>query len=447
MKPYDVFVSHASEDKQAVARPIAALLIQAGLKVWIDEAELTLGDSLRRSIDRGLSNSRYGVVVLSQAFFRKEWPKKELDALVAREDGLQKVILPIWHEVTTADISKYSPLLADRLATSTSKGLRTVVSEILRAIEAGRDSAPDTDQAPGTAVSDATDTRLPLSEGPIQVTQYLARFLDQIVEAADAGTPVTGVETGFRDFDQLTGGLLRGEIYVLASRPSMGSTTFALNVARHISCKQGIPVVYFSSQDRGTELLTRLIAASGRIDRQHLAAAMLAEDEWARLVEAADLVKGAPLYIDDSPNLTAAEVINRARIRATDVGTLGLLVVDGLQGLGKNDRELSDALHELRSFARELGIPVLLLSHVSRSVEARQDKRPTLTDMGASELEQVAAGVFFLYRDEYYNPDSPNPGVVELIVAHRRGGVRGTVRLVFMRPLALMEDLLMDSRA
>jgi hypothetical protein len=131
---YDVFISHASEDKAHVARPLAHNLQRLGLRVWLDEFELTLGDSLRRSIDRGLRESRYGVVILSPAFFRKEWPNKEIDGLVSREDGREKVILPVWHNVTKDDVVKYSPILADKIAVSTSYGLDHVATQIFHAV-------------------------------------------------------------------------------------------------------------------------------------------------------------------------------------------------------------------------------------------------------------------------------------------------------------------------
>ncbi|UCH96556.1 MAG: toll/interleukin-1 receptor domain-containing protein [Candidatus Aminicenantes bacterium] len=131
---YDVFISHASEDKEDVARPLAAHLKEQGLSVWLDEFELTLGDSLRRSIDRGLSKSRFGVVILSTAFFSKEWPNRELDGLVAREENIGKVILPIWHNVSRDEVLKFSPTLADRLAVSTSRGIRHVAKQIISAV-------------------------------------------------------------------------------------------------------------------------------------------------------------------------------------------------------------------------------------------------------------------------------------------------------------------------
>jgi hypothetical protein len=146
---YDVFISHASEDKADVARPLAAQLQKLGLRVWLDELELTLGDSLRRKIDQGLAGSRYGLVILSPAFFEKEWPNKELDGLVAREDGREKVVLPVWHNVTAADIVKFSPLLADKVAVSTSRGLSHVAESIFEAVSRASAGGAQTQQLTG----------------------------------------------------------------------------------------------------------------------------------------------------------------------------------------------------------------------------------------------------------------------------------------------------------
>lgn len=136
---FDVFVSHASEDKSRVARPLVSQLTELGLRVWFDEFELTLGDSLRRSIDKGLSKSRYGIVILSPDFLKKEWPNKELDGLVAREDGKEKVILPIWHNVTVEDVARFSPILADKVAISTEHGIQAVAQHVMHAVNKKRD--------------------------------------------------------------------------------------------------------------------------------------------------------------------------------------------------------------------------------------------------------------------------------------------------------------------
>jgi hypothetical protein len=139
---FDVFISHASEDKANVARPLAEALKTLGLRVWLDEFELTLGDSLRRSIDRGLAESRFGIVILSHDFFRKEWPQKELDGLVAREDGKEKVILPVWHNLTREEAVKYSPMLADKLAASTAQGIQNIAEQIEKAVRRSASENP-----------------------------------------------------------------------------------------------------------------------------------------------------------------------------------------------------------------------------------------------------------------------------------------------------------------
>jgi hypothetical protein len=144
---WDIFISHASEDKDAVVSPLSVMLTRRGLLVWIDNQELLLGDSLRRKIDEGLANSRYGAVVLSRSFFRKEWPQKELDALISRERGGARVVIPIWHQVTFADVAAYSPMLADRLAADTSDGLERIASEIARVIQRDRSTVVDAEAA------------------------------------------------------------------------------------------------------------------------------------------------------------------------------------------------------------------------------------------------------------------------------------------------------------
>ena len=166
MKQHDVFISHASEDKLDVARPLASLLVQAGLSVWLDESELTIGDSLRRKIDQGLVSCRFGLVILSKAFFAKEWPKKELDALVAREDGTDKILLPIWHNLELSDIRRLSPLLADRLGARTIDGLPSVAAAIVRAIR-GPGQTPGAPQISGLATS---ASRL---DGPKRIDQLV----------------------------------------------------------------------------------------------------------------------------------------------------------------------------------------------------------------------------------------------------------------------------------
>jgi hypothetical protein len=235
---YDVFISHASEDKIEVARPLASLLLQAGLKVWLDEFELKLGDSLRRKIDAGLGDSRFGVVVLSKAFFSKEWPKKELDALVAREDGVAKVILPVWHQVTAVEIRKFSPMLADRLGATTEIGIARVASQIADVVL----------QAAGSESSKANEHRQSdHTDGPSSIQELMVQFLDELQERADSPSEIQGLPTGYYDLDRMMGGLVSGGLYVLAARPSTGATTLAFNIAQHVALDMSLPTLFVSN--------------------------------------------------------------------------------------------------------------------------------------------------------------------------------------------------------
>lgn len=440
MKQYDVFISHASEDKLDVARPLASLLVQAGLSVWLDESELTIGDSLRRKIDQGLASCRFGLVVLSKAFFSKEWPQKELDALVAREDGTDKVLLPVWHNLDSGDIRKLSPLLADRLGARTSDGLPFVAASIVRAI-VGAEPKLESQQTPPIANSTGG------TAGPKRIDQLVLQFIDRMTEASNSAGEVAGVRSGFIDFDRMLGGFGAGELYICAARPAMGCSTFALNAAAHIAIAEGLPVLYFSSQATSQEILSHLIASTGRIDRRRLAVGQLSDDEWKRLTDATTAVHASPLYVDDSMHLTVDQVVENAKTVKSEAGALGFLVVDSLQTLAPLEASSEEAvLRKLRQLARELRCPVLLLMSASRSAEARSDKRPTAADLSCRDaIEHFATAVIYLYRDDYYNRESTNPGILEVIVGRNRGGVVGTVRLAFMKAIGRIENLTHES--
>jgi len=438
MARFDVFISHASEDKLEVARPLASLLLQAGLTVWLDETELVIGDSLRRKIDQGLASSRHGVVILSKAFFAKEWPKKELDALVARENDSTNVILPVWHNISAKDIVTFSPILADRLGARTDRGLHSVATSILQAVKRfGKSTSIDSDSAVG-----ASNPRGHV--GPKRTDQLMVEFIDRVAEVTEFNDEVIGVRTGLFDLDRLLGGLSPGELYVLGSRPSMGNTTVAVAVAAHVAISEGLPSLYFSLQARNQEMLNRLIASTGRIDRRGLTAGQLSDDEWKRLADAVDSVHNSPMYIDDSSPITIDEVLRRSKDVKEEAGAIGLLVVDSLEMLADDGQPDGGgtAVRKLGLLARELNCPVLLLAAVSRMAETRIDKRPMLSDLIAGEaIERNASVVVLLYRDDFYNRDSPSPGVIELIVARNRAGTTATVKLAFMKAIGRVENL------
>ena len=432
---HDVFISHASEDKMEVARPLAALLIQHGLKVWFDEHELTVGDSLRRAIDSGLQTSRFGIVILSKSFFEKEWPQKELDALVSREDGSGKVILPVLHKLNKKEVAIYSPLLGDRLSASTLDGIPQVANKILAAIAKAKiQSAEYSNEKTNGEVK--TASAKPTNNSPKRIDALMLAYIDKIVGSPESVTEITGIRTGLYDLDRILSGLQPGELYVVAGRPSIGNTTFCITVAQNVAVHEEVPVVLFAPGTNPAEIMQRLTAAIGRIDRYGLNSGRLNDDEWQRLVTTVETIAKCQLYVDYQIPISSSEIREQSKLVHADYGALGLIVVDGLRLLSDvRDKEQADsAIGELRHLARQLGCPVLVSISLNRSADTRIDKRPLLSDLPhADAFELHAMAILLLYRDDYYNRESRIPGAMEIIVARNRIGISGTVLFIFDR--------------
>ena len=249
---------------------------------------------------------------------------------------------------------------------------------------------------------------------------------------------VTGVRTGFRDFDRLTAGLQRSDLIILAGRPSMGKTALALNIARNAAVDEGVPTAVFSLEMAKEQLAIRLLCAEAQIDASKLRAGFFSKSDWKPLTRAADALSRAPLYIDDSPGITVREMRGKARQLKLEQD-VGLVVVDYLQlmqGSGRVEsrvQEISEISRSLKQLAKELEIPIVALSQLNRGVEARPDKRPMLADLRESgAIEQDADLIAFIYREEFYFRDRPEcQGKAELIVGKQRNGPVGTIRLVF----------------
>ena len=288
-------------------------------------------------------------------------------------------------------------------------------------------------------------------QGPQSMDRLVVALLDRVNELAetDAGD-VTGVRTGYFEMDSMTAGLQKGDLIVLAARPSMGKTAFALNIAEHVSVKEELPVLVFSMEMGASQLALRLVGSLGRINQQNLRTGRLADDEWGRLAEAVDKLGKVQMFIDETAALTVAELRARARRMARQFGgTLGLIIVDYLQlmsGSGGSDEnratELGEISRGLKALAKELQCPVIALSQLNRSVETRTDKRPMMSDLRESgAIEQDADIILFIYRDDYYNKESKEPGVAEILIAKQRNGPVGTVRLAFLKPLTKFDNL------
>jgi replicative DNA helicase len=245
--------------------------------------------------------------------------------------------------------------------------------------------------------------------------------------------------------------LQKGDLIVLAARPSMGKTALALNIAEHVAVSEELPVLVFSMEMGASQLALRMVGSLGRINQQHLRTGALQDDEWGRLSEAVEKLGKAQLFIDETAALNPSELRARARRMARGFGgTLGLIVVDYLQlmsGSGGGSEEnratvLGEISRGLKSLAKELRCPVIALSQLNRGVESRNDKRPMMSDLRESgAIEQDADVIMFIYRDEYYNKDSKEPGVAELIIGKQRNGPTGIVKLTFLKPLTKFDNM------
>jgi replicative DNA helicase len=288
-------------------------------------------------------------------------------------------------------------------------------------------------------------------QGFHSMDSLVVELLDRVQEMADNPNDITGVPTGFHDLDRMTSGMQAGDMIVLAARPSMGKTAFAINIAEHVAMNEGLPVAVFSMEMGASQLAVRIVGSIGRIDQGHLRTGKLTDEEWPRLTEAIEKLRSVSLHIDETPGLTVSELRANARRLARQCGgKLGLIVIDYLQLMsvssGMSDENRATAVGEisrgLKMLAKELGCPVIALSQLSRGVESRTDKRPMMSDLRESgAIEQDADVIMFIYRDDYYNKDSKEPGVAEIIISKQRNGPTGTVKLAFLKPLTKFESL------
>ncbi len=268
-------------------------------------------------------------------------------------------------------------------------------------------------------------------------------LLDQTLDSLEAlyerGDAITGTPTGYTDFDELTAGLQPNALIVVGARPGMGKTSFAMGMAGHAALDAARPVLFFSLEMSRVELSQRLLCSEARIDSTKVRNGRLSEDDWRRISHAIGRLSEAPLWIDDNPNVTVMEIRSKARRLQSQVGPLGMIVVDYIQLMtGRSNAEsrqveVAEISRSLKILARELQVPVVALAQLNRGLEQRADKRPMLSDLRESgSLEQDADVVVFLYRDEHYNPESPDRGTAEVLVAKHRAGPTGMVRLAFL---------------
>ena len=334
---------------------------------------------------------------------------------------------------TSANIKSYATIVAEK---STLRKLIRLMDEIENTCYAEKEPLEDILEDTEKRVFSLVQKRNTGEFVPIR--QVVMNAMEKIEKAAKNKGSVTGIPTGFLDLDSRTAGLQPSDLILIAARPSMGKTAFVLNIAQHVAFKQNMTVAIFSLEMSKEQLVNRMFSLESKVDAQDLRTGQLSEADWEKLIESAGTIAQSNLIIDDTPGISIAEMRSKCRKYKMD-HDLKLIIIDYLQlmsGSGKSDsrqQEISDISRSLKALARELSVPVIALSQLSRAVEQRPDHRPMLSDLRESgAIEQDADVVMFIYRDDYYNHDTEKKNVAEIIVAKQRNGPIGTVELVWL---------------
>jgi replicative DNA helicase len=347
---------------------------------------------------------------------------------------------------TASNIEHYARLIEEKAL------LRTLISVASRISEMGYDQR----EAAERLVDQAEQMILELGSRRgtaafVPLGEILKQTLERIEEIYRNKGRIAGVSTGFTDLDRLCSGLQNSDLVILAARPSMGKTALALNIAHHVAAKEQLPVAIFSLEMSREQLVNRLLCAEARVDQYRLRTGNLRDEDWERLVEAAARLQNVPLFIDDTGGASLRDIRARAKRMHAENG-LALVIIDYLQLMQPNRRaenrqqEISQISRGLKELAKELNVPVLALSQLSRAVEQREKKRPMMSDLRESgSLEQDADVVMFIYREEYYYPETDRKGIAEIIVAKQRNGPVGSVELGFFRESPRFVNLMRDS--
>ena len=279
-----------------------------------------------------------------------------------------------------------------------------------------------------------------------ELLPQVAERIDQLFQR-DNPSDVTGIPTGYKDLDMMTSGLQPGDLIIIAGRPSMGKTSLALNMCEYVSIDTGLPTAVFSMEMGSTQLVSRLIGSVGKLNQHKMRTGQLDDNDWEKLSYALGQLNEAPIFIDEGSALNPYEVRARARRLHKQCGRLGLIVIDYLQLMGSagstenRATEISEISRSLKALAKELNVPVVALSQLNRSVEQRPDKRPVMSDLRESgAIEQDADVIMFIYRDEVYNPETPDKGMAEIILAKQRNGPVGRVKLTFLGEYTKFEN-------
>jgi replicative DNA helicase len=338
---------------------------------------------------------------------------------------------------SAANVTAYANVIRERAVVRELIGVAHDIADVGYNPE-GRNSADILDLAE-TKVFEIAEKRTGENEGPKDVTTVLTKTVNRLDELVKQGLSITGVSTGYTDLDEKTSGLQRSDLIIVAARPSMGKTTFAMNLCENAMMLQDKPVLVFSLEMPAEQIMMRMLASLSRVNQTHIRTAQLDDEEWARMSGTIKTLKERDnLYIDDSSGLTPMELRTRARKIARDKGGISLIMIDYLQlmrvpSLSENRTlEIAEISRSLKALAKELEVPVVALSQLNRTLEQRADKRPINSDLRESgSIEQDADLIMFIYRDEVYNEASEFKGIAEIIIGKQRNGPIGTSRLTF----------------
>jgi replicative DNA helicase len=336
---------------------------------------------------------------------------------------------------TAANVEYYAKLVREKSV------LRRLINTATKIAATGYEGGVDVEEILGEAEKRILEISQQgsLGKGFTPIKDVLLNTFERIEYLYNNKGQVTGIPSGYPDLDRMTNGFNRSDLIIIAARPAVGKTAFALNIAQNIAVRAGETVAIFSLEMGAEQLVQRMLCAEANIDAGKLRTGFLDEEDWPKLTMAVGTLSEAPIFIDDTPGITVQDIRSKCRRLKAEHG-LGLILIDYLQliqGRGKSDnrqQEVSEISRTLKLIARELNVPVIALSQLSRSVEQRQDKRPMMSDLRESgSIEQDADIVSFLYRDDYYNPESERKNIVEVIIAKQRSGPTGTVELVFLK--------------
>lgn len=336
---------------------------------------------------------------------------------------------------TAANIAHYAKIVEEKAL------LRRLIGVATKIVEDGYAAEDDVDAVLSEAEKRVLEVSKRKNSGDFKhVKDVIFETYDNIEKLVNRKGEITGIATGFTDLDRMTAGFQRNDLIIVAARPSVGKTAFALNVAQSIAVKERENVAIFSLEMGAEQLVMRMLCAEGNIDAQVLRTGQLQDSDWEKLMMAMGSLSNAGIFIDDTPGIRINEIRAKCRRLAQEHG-LGMILIDYLQliqGSGRpgenRQQEVSEISRSLKGLARELKVPVIALSQLSRGVEQRQDKRPMMSDLRESgSIEQDADIVAFLYRDDYYNRESDNKNMIEIIIAKQRNGPTGTVTLAFRK--------------